>query len=99
MIKDGLFFFFCSLCHSSFRQYDKNGNLRQWWSQSSIEKFAEQAQCIVNQYSAFEIDGMHVNGNLTLGENIADNGGVQEAYDAYMRWVDKHGMMSCTAIT
>lgn len=55
--------------------------MRQWWSNASILAFDRQTQCLVNQYSAFsiDIDGVesHVDGSLTLGENIADNGGVK----------------------
>ncbi|XP_064611411.1 neprilysin-like isoform X2 [Liolophura sinensis] len=71
------------------RQFDKNGNLKQWWSNEVIERFKDAAQCIVDQYSNFTLEevGMNLNGIQTQGENIADNGGLKEAYRAYSNWV------------
>lgn len=66
------------------REYDLNGNLHQWWNNATIEKFKKRTQCFVEQYSQFETDGRHVNGKQTLGENIADNGGLKAAYHAYL---------------
>ncbi|XP_043474740.1 endothelin-converting enzyme homolog isoform X2 [Leptopilina heterotoma] len=66
------------------REYDLHGNLHQWWNNATIEKFKNRTQCFVEQYSQFEIDGRHVNGKQTLGENIADNGGLKAAYHAYI---------------
>jgi endothelin-converting enzyme len=70
-------------------QYDKAGNLRPWWESSVRQNFNERTECMSEQYSKYEVvtsnDGSEtslVNGNLTLGENIADNGGLKEAYDA-----------------
>ncbi|XP_033642275.1 neprilysin-4-like [Asterias rubens] len=73
------------------RKQDKDGNVRQWWSQKSIDSFEERAQCIAEQYSAFQMpqNGRHLNGNMTLGENIADNGGLKEAFKAFKNNVDK----------
>lgn len=68
------------------RQYDGTGLLRPWWTQQSIDHFTERATCLVNQYSQFKIGEVHVNGNLTLGENIADNGGIRIAFNAYKAW-------------
>ncbi|CAG7731662.1 unnamed protein product [Allacma fusca] len=65
------------------REYDKFGNLNQWWNNETINKFKKQAECIVNQYSSFKIDGETLNGKQTLGENIADNGGLKAAFHAY----------------
>ncbi|XP_062607161.1 neprilysin-like [Saccostrea cucullata] len=76
------------------RQYDKNGNLKQWWTDEVIQTFKKQAQCLVDQYGNFsvpEADGMKMNGINTLGENIADNGGLKESYRAYRRWVETRG--------
>ena len=72
-------------------QYDKNGNLRDWWAPEVRTAFEEQTQCIADQYSEFEFFGDHVNGDLTLGENIADNGGLTQAFSAYSSWVEKNG--------
>ena len=62
------------------RQFDKHGNLKQWWNNVTIEKFREQAQCIVDQYSGYKLPGidLFINGRMTQGENIADNGGLKQ---------------------
>lgn len=66
------------------RLYNGLGKLDNWWANSTLQHFQEQTACMVNQYSSFEVlPGVHVNGNLTLGENIADNGGILNAYNAY----------------
>ncbi|XP_022096999.1 membrane metallo-endopeptidase-like 1 isoform X2 [Acanthaster planci] len=67
------------------RQYDKDGNLVDWWSADSVVKFKERAQCIVDQYGDFVMPetGETLNGVQTQGENIADNGGLKESYKAY----------------
>jgi predicted metalloendopeptidase len=68
------------------RQYDPVGNLRDWWSPESAAKFKERSQAIVTQYSEYEpLPGLHVNGELTQGENIADLGGVKLAYAALQK--------------
>jgi predicted metalloendopeptidase len=65
-------------------QYDGNGNLRDWWTEADHKNFKAKTQMLVNQYNQFEpIKGYHVNGELTLGENIADNSGLAIAYKAY----------------
>ncbi|XP_058803973.1 endothelin-converting enzyme homolog isoform X2 [Phymastichus coffea] len=66
------------------REYDLHGNLHQWWNNATIERFKNRTECFVEQYSKFEIEGRHVNGRQTLGENIADNGGLKAAYHAYL---------------
>nr|CAI5828593.1 unnamed protein product [Callosobruchus analis] len=78
----------------SGRQFDKDGNLRQWWNNATIKAFREKAQCITDKYSRYKVtDGndLHINGKLTLGENIADNGGLKQSYRAYRNWVSQHG--------
>lgn len=66
-------------------QFDEMGNLRNWWTKSDNEKFKNKTAGVVNQYSAYKIlNNMSVNGELTLGENIADIGGLAIAYDAFM---------------
>jgi putative endopeptidase len=65
-------------------QYDGDGNLRDWWTASDHKNFKAKTTALVNQYNAFEpIPGYHVNGELTLGENIADNSGLAIALKAY----------------
>ena len=53
------------------REYDKYGNLHQWWKNSTINNFKERMQCFVKQYNKYQSNGDHVNGKQTLGENIA----------------------------
>src|SRR2546421_4996842 len=73
------------------RQYDKVGNLTGWGSPQSGEEFKKRAQAIVNQYNEYEpLPGLHVNGSLTQGENIADIGGVKLAYAALQKALEKH---------
>ena len=65
-------------------QYDGLGNLRDWWTKEDHEKFAAKTAALVKQYSSFSpVPGYNVNGELTLGENIADNSGLSIAYKAY----------------
>ncbi|NHZ85138.1 MAG: peptidase M13 [Planctomycetia bacterium] len=66
------------------RKYDGDGNMREWWTEEDGKRFDERAQVVVDQYSEFvPIDSLHINGELTLGENIADIGGLTVAYNAY----------------
>jgi putative endopeptidase len=66
------------------RQYDANGNLADWWTPADIKLFNEKVKVVVNQYNEFTMYGnMHVNGELTLGENLADIGGIAIAYEAF----------------
>ncbi|XP_014553761.1 hypothetical protein COCVIDRAFT_106846 [Bipolaris victoriae FI3] len=75
---------------STGRHYDQNGNLTDWWSKSTIDAFTKKTECFVEQYSNFTVPGpddkpLHVNGRLTLGENIADAGGLSAAFQAWKR--------------
>ena len=65
-------------------QYDGVGNLHDWWTKADHDAFAAKTKALIAEYSAFEpVKGYHINGELTLGENIADNSGVAIAYKAY----------------
>lgn len=67
------------------RKYDAEGNLKDWWQKSDADQFTQLASCYVTEYNAFTVvPGVHVNGQLTLGENTADNGGLRLAYQALM---------------
>jgi predicted metalloendopeptidase len=67
------------------RQYDGDGNLRDWWTAEDNDKFKQKASGLVKQYSSFEaLPGLNVNGELTLGENIGDLSGAAVAYAAYI---------------
>ncbi len=66
------------------RQYDKDGNLHDWWTKQDAEKFDARAKVVSDQYSKYSVlDNLKVNGQLTMGENIADIGGVAIAYEAF----------------
>jgi predicted metalloendopeptidase len=65
-------------------QFDADGNLRDWWTKEDHRKYAARTKALVAQYNAYEpVPGYHVNGELTLGENIADLAGLAIAYKAY----------------
>ena len=65
-------------------KYDGDGNLHDWWTKQDHEKFKARTSVLIAQYNAYEpVKGYHVNGELTLGENIADNSGLAIAYKAY----------------
>ncbi len=66
------------------RQYDKDGNLKDWWTAEDAKNFEARAQVLVNWFDSIEVlPGLHANGQLTLGENIADHGGLQVAFQAF----------------
>ena len=66
------------------RKIDATGAVRDWWTEADAERFNAQAKRFGSQYDAYEpVPGMHVNGQLTMGENIADMAGVLVAFDAY----------------
>jgi putative endopeptidase len=74
------------------RHYDAEGNLRDWWAATDSVRFNEQAKRVVDQFSGYiQVDTTHVNGELTLGENIADYGGLLTAYDALQRALARNG--------
>ena len=65
-------------------QFDASGNLVSWWEPETRKRFEARTQCVVDQYSAYEgLPGIKLNGKLTLGENIADNGAIKFAFRAY----------------
>uniref|UniRef100_A0A8C5J816 Membrane metalloendopeptidase like 1 n=1 Tax=Junco hyemalis TaxID=40217 RepID=A0A8C5J816_JUNHY len=76
------------------RNFDKDGNMLDWWSNFSALHFKEQSLCMVHQYGNYTWElagGQNVSGISTLGENIADNGGVRQAYKAYLKWLEQEG--------
>lgn len=73
-------------------KFDGNGNLNNWWTKEDESKFKQLGKALANQFSAYEpFPGIHVNGEATLGENIADLGGVNVAYDALQLYLKDHG--------
>ena len=85
-ITDGTFilylFHFFSIFHSI------SGNLDNWWEKDTFFKFLNKTSCIIEQYGGYKVKqlGINLNGITTQGENIADNGGIKEAYRAYGNW-------------
>jgi len=74
------------------RQYDATGKLRDWWSPAAAKAYEGRAAMLVKQYNGYEpIPGTRIKGELTLGENIGDLGGLEMAYAAYRRYVAHHG--------
>ncbi|XP_001605702.1 endothelin-converting enzyme homolog isoform X1 [Nasonia vitripennis] len=78
---------------NSGRRFDSRGNLQQWWSNETISRYTDKTTCFVEQYNEYYVSEVneYIDGELTLGENIADNGGLREAYHAYQLWKAKHG--------
>ncbi len=73
---------------STGRHYDQTGNFTDWWNNNTVQAFKEKAQCFIDQYQEFTVPGpndevLHVNGRLTLGENIADAGGLSASFQAW----------------
>jgi len=74
------------------RQFDGQGRLKNWWTAASAGKFKAHADALVKQYDAYEpLPGLHIKGALTLGENLADLGGLEAAYVAWHRYQKRHG--------
>lgn len=71
------------------RQFDLNGNLFDWWKETTKQQYLEKAMCIIDQYGNYTEPStkLQLNGINTQGENIADNGGIKESYKAYQQWV------------
>ncbi len=66
------------------RQFDKDGNLKDWWTAEDAKRFEERAQVMVNFFDSIQVlPGLNANGSLTLGENIADHGGLQVSFQAF----------------
>ncbi|KAF5020804.1 hypothetical protein F66182_7164 [Fusarium sp. NRRL 66182] len=77
-------------------QFDKTGNKTSWWDQESLEAFHNKTECFIDQYSKFTVTApngteLHVDGELTLGENIADAGGVVSSFAAWKKWESDKG--------
>jgi endothelin-converting enzyme/putative endopeptidase len=74
------------------RQFDARGRLKDWWSPATAAKYKQKAERLAAQFDKYEpLPGVHIKGHLTLGENLADLGGLETAYAAYRRYVARHG--------
>ncbi|HEU0095943.1 MAG TPA: M13 family metallopeptidase [Rhizomicrobium sp.] len=73
-------------------QFGPTGKFENWWTPTASETFKKRTAALAAQYDTYEpVPGTHVNGKLTLGENIGDLGGVEASYEAYQRYQAKHG--------
>jgi putative endopeptidase len=73
------------------RLYDAKGNVRDWWTAADAKYFAAETQKLVRQAAAVEVlPGLHINGELSVGENLADVGGVSLGYAALVRYLRSH---------
>jgi len=75
------------------RQFAYNGDLKDWWEPATKERFLNKSKCIIYQYGNYSVPDLdlNLNGINTQGENIADNGGIKEAYYGYLNWVKDNG--------
>ena len=72
-------------------QYDKDGNVKNWWTKEDYEKFRVKTKRVIDLYSSFTVlDTVHIKGAMTVGENAADNGGIAIAYDAFKMTPEGH---------
>ena len=82
------------------RQYDANGNLKDWWTPKDVAEFNRRAACISDQYSGYiAVDDIHVNGKLTLGEDVADLGGLVLAYRAWRSATSRQRLQPIDGLT
>jgi endothelin-converting enzyme/putative endopeptidase len=74
------------------RKFDPVGALRDWWSPQTAKAYSAKTDMLAAQYDSFSpFPGVHVNGRLTMGENIGDLSGIEAAYAAYKKYTAKHG--------
>ena len=75
------------------RNFDADGNMVNWWTEEDADKFADKTKALIDQYSAVEVlPGLHANGAYTLGENIADQGGLRVSMTAFLDSQKKKGI-------
>jgi predicted metalloendopeptidase len=73
------------------RKFSPTGALEEWWDPQASARFEERAECVEKLYDGYTVQDLHVNGGLTLGENIADFGGIKLATRAYAQWAKDNG--------
>ena len=82
------------------RQFDKDGNMHDWWAQSDAEQFRERTDKYADFFSAIKVlPDLNANGRLTLGENLADHGGLQVAYTAYLNATKNNQLKTIDGLT
>lgn len=82
------------------RQFDKDGNMMQWWNEATVRAFRERAQCIVDQYSRYKLQevNLYINGRMTQGENIADNGGLKQSFRVRQLFFQTQNYTGCPSV-
>jgi len=81
-------------------KFDAKGNMKSWWTSADKKRFMQKSKSFVSQASTFEVEpGVHLNGELTLGENMADMGGLIIGYEAYQKYLTKHGRKEIDGLT
>jgi len=71
---------------------ETKGNHRDWWLNTTKEEYNKKVKCFVKQYDEYELEnGLKINGNFTLGENIADNGAIKIVFNAYIHFINQFG--------
>lgn len=80
-------------------KFDGKGNMRDWWTKEDKKQYEAKCKVVKKQYDTFVVGGLHVNGQLTLGENVADIGGVLIAYDAYQLQLKRTGRKDIDGFT
>lgn len=73
------------------KQFNENGNLEDWWSSSTLQAFINRSKCFIHQYGIMAVSETENKTYYTLNENIADNGGIQTSYKAYLKWIKRNG--------
>ncbi|HET6582972.1 MAG TPA: M13 family metallopeptidase [Nannocystaceae bacterium] len=75
------------------RKFDGEGTLREWWAPAVADRFEDRAECVDALYSSYEVQpGVKLSGKLTLGENIADLGGIKQSHRAFQQWAAANGL-------
>lgn len=81
-------------------KFDAKGTMRTWWTKGDLQKFTKKTKPFINQANKeLAADGVYINGKLTLGENMADSGGLSIAYDAYQKYLEKVGRKDIDGLT
>lgn len=95
-MESNIFDVFLKITHgfdNTGHKFDADGVMSDWWDEQTKEDFKKRFECMIQQYDNYTdpITGMNLNGEQTLGENIADNGGLKLSYRAFRKFIDKTG--------
>ena len=84
-MRDFISYFYIISNRTKGRHMGADGNMDNWWGEETAENFKNRSQCMIEQYSKLRFADMNLNGQLTLGENIADIGGLKAAFSGYSK--------------